>query len=172
MFTKIAVIGPSADDPIDLLGNYNGISSKQVTPLQGITQQFPKAKVAYALGATYTATTNSLVSSNVLTTPDGSGPGLLAEYFDNADMKGQPTLRRTEPRIYFDANMEEPAVVAAVHGNNYAIRWTGAFVAHDSGDYVLQARTGQHGIAMARSSSSSTIRKSIPAVLPVLVPRA
>jgi len=27
---KIAVIGPSADDPVGLLGNYNGISSRQV----------------------------------------------------------------------------------------------------------------------------------------------
>jgi beta-glucosidase len=141
--TKIAVIGPSADDPVDLLGNYNGISSKQVTPFEGITRQFANAKVQYALGATYTATTNSLVSSNVLTTPDGSGPGLLAEYFDNPDMQGQPTLRRTEPRIYFDANMEESAVVAAVHDDKYSVRWTGTFVPPASGDYVLVARTGQ-----------------------------
>src|ERR1017187_10524120 len=38
--TKIAVVGPSANDPIGLLGNYNGISSRQVTPLEGIKQQF------------------------------------------------------------------------------------------------------------------------------------
>src|SRR6266851_5716220 len=37
---KIAVIGPSADDPVALLGNYHGISSKQVTPLEGILRQF------------------------------------------------------------------------------------------------------------------------------------
>ncbi len=52
---KIAVVGPSADDPVALLGNYNGISSKQVTPLEGIERQFPGAEVRYALGATYTA---------------------------------------------------------------------------------------------------------------------
>jgi beta-glucosidase len=40
---RIAVIGPSADDPVGLLGNYNGISSSQVTPLEGITKQFAKA---------------------------------------------------------------------------------------------------------------------------------
>jgi beta-glucosidase len=140
---KIAVIGPSADDPIGLLGNYNGISSKQVTPLEGIVRQFPKAKVQYALGATYTATTNALVSSDRLTPPDGKGPGLLAEYFDNPDFRGQPTLHRTEPRVYFDANMEEPAVVTAVHGDQYSIRWTGTFTPPDTGDYVLTARTGQ-----------------------------
>ena len=47
---KIAVIGPSADDPVALLGNYNGISSKQVTPLEGIARQFAQAKVQYRPG--------------------------------------------------------------------------------------------------------------------------
>ena len=92
--TKIAVIGPSADDPIGLLGNYNGISSKQVTPLEGIKQQFAKAKVQYALGATYTAATPALVDSSFLSPPDGKGEGLLAEYFDNPDFQGEPKLRR------------------------------------------------------------------------------
>ncbi|MEO8592618.1 MAG: glycoside hydrolase family 3 C-terminal domain-containing protein [Candidatus Solibacter sp.] len=140
---KIAVIGPSADDPVGLLGNYNGVSSKQVTPLEGITHQFPKAKVQYALGANYTATTNALVSSGVLTPPDGKGQGLLAEYFDNPDFQGQASLRRTEPRLHFDANMEEPAVVTAVKGDKYAIRWTGTFTPPGTGEYVLAARTGQ-----------------------------
>lgn len=46
---KIAVIGPAADDPIAVLGNYHGISSKQVTPLEGIEHQFSKAQVRYSL---------------------------------------------------------------------------------------------------------------------------
>jgi beta-glucosidase len=141
--SKIAVVGPSADDPVGLLGNYNGISSKQVTPLEGIVRQFPKAKIEYSLGASYTATTNALVSSGFLTVLDGKGAGLLAEYFDNLDFAGQPKLRRTEPRVYFDANMEEPAVVAAVRGDNYSIRWTGTFSPPGTGNYVLLARTGQ-----------------------------
>ena len=140
---KIAVIGPSADDPIGLLGNYNGISSKQVTPLEGITRQFPSAKVQFALGATYTPTAAALVSANFLTPPDGSGQGLLAEYFDNQTFQGQPKLRRKEPRVYFDANTEEPAVVAAVNGDKYSIRWTGTLTPPATGDYVLAARTGQ-----------------------------
>ena len=43
---RIAVIGPSADDPVALLGNYNGISSRQVTPLEGIERQFTGRKGA------------------------------------------------------------------------------------------------------------------------------
>ena len=38
---KIAVIGPSADDPVALLGNYNGFSSNHVTPLEGIEHSGP-----------------------------------------------------------------------------------------------------------------------------------
>jgi len=125
-----------------LLGNYNGISSKQVTPLEGIAQQFSKTKVQYALGATYTAVANALVSSGFLTPPQGKGAGVLAEYFDNSDFQGQPTLSRTETRVYYDANMEEPAVVAALHGDKYSIRWTGTLVPPATGDYVLTARTG------------------------------
>ncbi len=140
--SKIAVVGPSANDPIGLLGNYNGISSKQVTPLEGITKQFPKAKIQYALGATYTASTQALVDSAVLVPPDGKGQGLQAEYFDNPDFQGEPKLRRVEPRIYFDAYTEEPAVVAAVNGNKYSVRWTGTLIPPATGDYVLSARTG------------------------------
>jgi beta-glucosidase len=140
---KIAVIGPSADDPVGLLGNYNGISSQQVTPLAGITKQFARAGVQYALGANYTSTTPALISSNVLTAPDGKGPGLLAEYWDNSDFQGQPKLRRTEPRAYFDCLMEEPAVMAAIDGEKYSIRWTGTLTPPATGDYVVSARTGQ-----------------------------
>ncbi len=139
---KIAVVGPSANDPIDLLGNYNGISSRQVTPLEGITKQFADSEIEYSLGATYTPTTPALVDSNVLVAPDGKAQGLLAEYFDNTDFQGQPKLSRIEPRVYYDANMEEPAVVAALNGNKYSIRWTGTFIPPATGSYVVSARTG------------------------------
>ena len=139
---KIAVVGPSANDPIGLLGNYNGISSRQVTPLEGIKRQFTKATVQYTLGATYTTAAPALVDSAFLSPPDGKGEGLQAEYFDNPDFQGEPKLRRVDSRVYFDANMEEPALVAAFHGDKYAIRWTGTLIPPATGDYVISARTG------------------------------
>jgi beta-glucosidase len=139
---KIAVVGPSANDPIGLLGNYNGISSRQVTPLEGIKRQFTKATVQYTLGATYTTAAPALVDSAFLSPPDGKGEGLQAEYFDNPDFQGEPTLRRVDSRVYFDANMEEPALVAAFHGDKYSIRWTGTLIPPATGDYVISARTG------------------------------
>jgi beta-glucosidase len=78
---KIAIVGPAADDPVALLGNYNGISSRQVTPLEGIERQFSAARVRYALGATYTASTHALVPATFLSAPPDGGRGILAEYF-------------------------------------------------------------------------------------------
>ena len=139
---KIAVIGPSADDPVAVLGNYHGISSRQVTPLEGIERQFSNAHVRYALGATYTASTHALVPSTFLAPPDGNGHGLLVEYFDNPDLQGQPKLSRTEPRAYFDMEMQAPAVIAAIGHEKYSVRWRGTVTPPATGQYDLTVRTG------------------------------
>jgi len=140
---KIAVIGPSADDPVAVLGNYNGISSRQVTPLEGMIRQFPNAQVQYALGATYTASTYAVVPSAFLAPPDGSNNGLLVEYFDNPDLQGQPKVRRNEARAYFDMDMEDAAIVAAIGKERYSIRWTGTLTPPSTGEYDLTVRIGR-----------------------------
>jgi beta-glucosidase len=139
---RIAVIGPSADDPIALLGNYNGISSTQVTPLEGIQRQFSAAQVRYALGATYTAVTHALVPSAFLMPGEGGGRGVLAEYYDNSELAGQPKLRRPEARAYFDMNMEDPAALAAIGREKYSVRWTSTLTPPATGEYDLTLRTG------------------------------
>jgi beta-glucosidase len=140
---KIAVLGPSADDPVSPMGNYNGISRIQVTPLEGIQAQYAgKAEVRFAPGATYTSTTPSLVPTAVLAPPGGSGHGLQAEYFDNADFQGEPKLRRIEPRIFQQAGLPDPAVSAAFPGRGYAARWSGTLRVPASGDYAFSSRGG------------------------------
>jgi len=47
----IAVIGPDADDPRMLLGNYNGEPADPITPLRGIREALPGVRVIYARGA-------------------------------------------------------------------------------------------------------------------------
>jgi beta-glucosidase len=103
--------------------------------LEGIAHQFSKAQVTYALGATYTPSTPALVPSTALT-------GLQAEYFNNPDLQGQPKLRRTESRVYFEFNMEDPAVLAAIGREKYSIRWTGTLTPTATGIYRLDVRAG------------------------------
>jgi beta-glucosidase len=131
---KIAVIGPSADDVDALLGNYNGFSSKEVAPLEGIVKQFAgKAEVHYALGSTYTAQSMAMV-------PVGALTGITAEYFDNADLQGQPKLRRVEPRPFYQPGPLDPAVAAAgIPTRGFSIRWTGTLKPSVSGDYTIRS---------------------------------
>jgi beta-glucosidase len=86
---KIAVIGPSADDPIALLGNYNGFSQKIVTPLEGIQKQFAvKGEVRFALGATYVSGSQALISSEVLMPPSGQATGRPCRVFRQCGSSG------------------------------------------------------------------------------------
>ncbi len=114
---------------------------KQVTPLEGIERQFAGARVRYALGATYTASTPALVPSAFLA-PPGGGRGVLVEYFDNPDLQGEPKLRRDEPRAYFDMGMEDPAVLAAVGHEKYSAALDGPLTPPATGEYELTVRTG------------------------------
>jgi len=129
---KIAVVGPSADDPVALLGNYNGFSSHHVTPLEGIEHQFAgKAEIRYALGATYTSQSSALIPSEALE------PGLHAEYFDNPEFQGQPKLSRIEPRPLIQGGIVDDAVTAAFPHGGFSVRWTGTLHPPVTGDYTI-----------------------------------
>jgi len=138
---KIAVIGPSADDPEAVMGNYNGFSSKQVTPLEGMEKQFGgKAQVRFALGATYTTQSMAPVPTNVLTQPGGTGYGMLAEYFGGADFQGEAKLRRVEARAYQASGVPDAAVAAEFPQGGYSVRWTGTLKTAVGGDYAIAFR--------------------------------
>ncbi len=141
---KIAVIGPSADDVDAQRGNYNGFSSKDVAALEGIQKQFAgKAEIRYALGATYTAQSMAMVPANAL--QGDALEGITAEYFDNADLQGQPKLRRAEPRPYLQAGIVDPAVAAAgIPARGFSVRWTGTLRAPATGDYAIRADASTH----------------------------
>ncbi len=129
---RIAVIGPSADDPVALLGNYNGFSSHHVAPLEGLEKQFAgKAEIRYSLGATYTPQSPSLLPESALTPPNGTGRGVLAEYFDNAEMQGTPKTSHVEPRPYL-----------AMPQAGLSVRWTGTLRPPVTGEYSFTISGG------------------------------
>ena len=142
----IAVIGPAADDPVALLGNYNGFSRKVVAPLEGIERQFIHSPIRFALGATYTSQTGTPVSARALAPPNGSGHGVLTEYFDNADFSGQPKFSRVDPRLYYDGIGVNPNGGEAGNRGPASLRWTGTLTAPVAGRY-------QFTVAGCRSSS-------------------
>ena len=133
----IAVIGPNADAPDVLLGNYNGQPSKSVTPLAGITNKVsPTTKVLYSAGMYKTGAFVEPVATSALTMNGSDSPhGLKGEYFNSREMKGEPALVRTDAQVNFDWGSISPA--AQVNEDNFSIRWTGRLTAPESGKYLL-----------------------------------
>lgn len=95
--SRIAVIGPNADEKTVLWGNYNGTPNSTVTILEGIRNKVGKSKVTYLKGC-------DLVNDRILESyldqcsMDGK-PGIKATFWNNPERSGQPvsTLRTTSP---------------------------------------------------------------------------
>ncbi|MCP9494897.1 MAG: glycoside hydrolase family 3 C-terminal domain-containing protein [Pyrinomonadaceae bacterium MAG19_C2-C3] len=136
---KIAVIGANADSLEALLGNYNGVPSKWVTPLEGIRRKVSsQTKVLDALGTTLTDEYVVPVPSSALFTPDDRRtPGLRGEYFDNKDLQGAPVITRIDRQVNFNWFTESP--VPPLPTDNFSVRWTGKLIPDVSGTYQLGA---------------------------------
>ena len=132
---SIAVIGPNADAPEVLWGNYNGRPSRLVTPLAGIKSAVsPNTKVAYAPGSTLAGEPVVPVPASALTV-NGKDPGVQAEYFNNSELRGLPATTRIDERIDFNWGRYKP--VAELSENNFSVRWTGRLTPAESGKYTL-----------------------------------
>jgi beta-glucosidase len=136
---KLAVVGPNADLLESIEGNYNGVASHPVSPLEGLRKQFGSSNVLYAPGSIFAAGMPAPIPSAYLRT-DASLQiaGLKAEYFDNLQLEGAPRLVRVDPLIDFDWNRVTPA--ADFPATAFSVRWTGEFVPPTAGDYVLGVR--------------------------------
>ncbi|HJQ30740.1 MAG TPA: glycoside hydrolase family 3 C-terminal domain-containing protein [Pyrinomonadaceae bacterium] len=129
----IAVIGPNADAPDVLLGNYNGQPSKSVTPLEGIRNKVSNAtRVLYSAGV-YPPGVNVETVAAAAFKQDGGLAGLKGEYFNNRELKGEPVLVRDDAQLNFNWGSLSPA--PQVQEDNFSVRWTGAFVPPESGKY-------------------------------------
>jgi beta-glucosidase len=139
----IAVIGPNANEVDVLLGNYNGIPSNPITPLQGIRRKVaPSTTVLYARGTDIAPNTPSMeiIPPTALTTTQGGDtvPGLNAEYFTNREFEGEPALTRLDSNVDFTWWDGVPA--NGIPADSFSARWTGTLTPPVTGRYSLGIR--------------------------------
>jgi len=133
----IAVVGPAADDPDVMLGNYYGTPNFIVSPLAGLQQVIGyKAKIKWALGSLYAEASAALIPSSHLRAPGGQF-GVLAEYFNNDKLEGAPVLVRPEPQGYFVYEMRRTPVISRLPKPTFSVRWTTNLHVDVTGDYDL-----------------------------------
>ena len=133
----IAVIGPNANVVEVLYGNYNGVSSKPVTPLEGIKNRAPAStKIIYEPGSN-TADEFPILSAvpdNALQTGQENEQGLKAEYFDNMNLSGVPFLTRIDKQVDFDFINKPPVPEKDM---KFSVRWTGWLVPPVTDTYFI-----------------------------------
>ena len=145
--TKIAVVGPLADQTKVLLGNYNGTPTHTVTVLEGLKSEFPNAKITYVPGTQFLRNEGDPVPSNLLTTSDGK-PGLNAEYSSTEGMeltpgaKPTPITSRVEPNVDLTGSNLPSEVIEQ---KRLGVQWTGFLTPPDTGDYLIGIRADGFG---------------------------
>jgi beta-glucosidase len=127
---KIAVVGPLADQIRPLEGNYNGTPSRATTVLDGIRKQFPEAEISFNPGMNFLRLATP-VPSDVLSHGIGQ-PGLLAEFFSDAELRGTPVSTRIDPMVDFD-----PAGGSGKDPKKSYVRWAGSIIPPLSGTYHI-----------------------------------
>ncbi|HEX8725524.1 MAG TPA: glycoside hydrolase family 3 C-terminal domain-containing protein, partial [Gemmatimonadaceae bacterium] len=135
----IAVIGPNADEPDVLLGNYNGAPSDTITPLRGIREAVPGTHVIYALGSELAEglPVAQIAPPSLFTTPAGR-PGLQADYFDNDSLGGVPLHTGTDSTVNARWSGSTPGSDANPGG--FGVRWSGYVTVPATGRYRLRLR--------------------------------
>ncbi|HEY1284013.1 MAG TPA: glycoside hydrolase family 3 C-terminal domain-containing protein [Steroidobacteraceae bacterium] len=150
----IAVIGPTADEIMSLLGNYYGTPAAPVTVLEGIRAAVsPNTTVLYSRGADLVEGREEpraapVIESRYLRPAAGSSDqGLKGEYFRGREFKGEPVLTRTDARVAFRWDRGSPTddllaqgqlpADRSLGGDDFCIRWTGQVLAPATGSYEL-----------------------------------
>ncbi|MCX7985741.1 MAG: glycoside hydrolase family 3 C-terminal domain-containing protein [Bacteroidales bacterium] len=143
LIKKIAVVGPNANNPMVMFGNYNGFPSYSYTPYQGISKTvFQKTSVYYhPLNGWVSSEPEYLPVPSSLFEFDGK-KGLKVDVFNNTQLKGEPIYSGVDTTIMYSWYATPP--YPNVPANNVSVRWTGKIVPPADGTYSF-AFTGDDG---------------------------
>jgi beta-glucosidase len=153
-FRSLAVVGPTADDLMSLLGNYNGTPARPVTILAGIRAAVtPLTRVIYERGADLVEgrqdprAASAIDAIHLRPAPGSSERGLTGQYYRGRAFEGEPVLTRVDPRVQFRWDRGSPTDEPVARGevpadralpnDGFSVRWTGALVPPATGEYEL-----------------------------------
>lgn len=136
-WARIAVIGPNASAPCFQGGTFAKIAVKPdaVLPIEALRARFGDAIVSYSPGVDPQPKLPRMPVRPARALDDGCVKGMTLDYFDNADLAGQPLLsetRDTNSLTWFHGVHEAGALQA-----NAGTRASGTYTASESGEHLF-----------------------------------
>jgi beta-glucosidase len=162
--TKIAVIGPLANQTRVLLGNYTGIPNHTVSILEGLKKEFAGATINYVPGTGFLSKETQPVPNATLTI-DGK-PGAKVTYLHHDIVSEEiattsrdlsPITTRVEKGIDIAA---QPLPAEAASAQPLAIQWEATLTPKESGDYLLGVQTDAY--VRLRLDGKNVVRSGYP----------
>lgn len=150
---KIVVLGPNADNPISILGNYNGTPSTLTTVVQGIKDKVGRnTQIVYEQAINFTNDTLLKYADLSSQYSFESKQGFKAEYFDNKSLNGKPQLVRTENKLD-NFWQEGEKINANINANHFSARYTTEFKSTVTGTitFELEADDGYRFIVNGKT---------------------
>ncbi len=132
---NIAVIGPNSDQWLMLLGNYNGVPSRAITPLEGIKDKMPQATVRFAQGCELSDGIPMFypVPKEVLF--QDNKPGLKVDFYNKSDLTGP--VHYTQIDSVLDVNWNDKAPRDDMNDDDFGAIWSGELKPISTGTYQL-----------------------------------
>lgn len=136
---KIALIGPNANNPTILIGNYNGDPINPTTPLKALRERLGNKNIFYSAGCPIVPgvfTDYTVIGENNFFHSENGKlvKGLKAEYFQDTAMVTAPKISRIDKAIDF---YWEKSPINQVVDESFGVKWTGLLVLEKSGDYIF-----------------------------------
>jgi beta-glucosidase len=132
----LAVIGPNADEWTMLLGNYNGLPSKAITPLEGIREKLgPGSQVLYARGSELAEGLPAFTKVPASALFHGPEKGLRTDYYNDKAFSGKILFSEADSDV--DANWNESSPRKDMNDDDFGVKWSGEISPGQSGIYQL-----------------------------------
>ena len=155
--SKVALIGPNADNEAVLLGNYHGKAVNPVTPKMAIEEKLGAEQVQYAVGSSLTGsvyTHHKPIDAQSFYHVDFNGKmqsGLLAEYYAKAHFGVQPSIKRIDNNINFTF---ENSPIDGKNEHEFSVKWRGILKPKQTANYEFKAKNVEFTIAGQTVNSS------------------
>lgn len=134
---RILVVGPNAQPAVT-----GGGGSAYTTPATAVSlleairhEAGPGVQVSYE--PIFQSAQNVAFNFQDFTLPDGSGPGLLMERFNNMNLASTPSLVKEVKRVDIDEHFGDPNPPES----HFSVRWTGTATFKESGRFMAVAKS-------------------------------